>query len=269
MIGGLENLSYEERLRELGWFSLEKRRLWGDLIVAFQYLERAYKKDGEGLFRRTRRDRTRRKLEERLKSEINIPNLPLIQFGLLVLSGSACDENHQPIGLYRVKQAHWIHSIILPLAGESDALYTQQARNTHAKVKPQKTMMSTTPDMVKAPSHDGPDGPAKYIYREDSLQHSSSCNSRLKVREREMEHSSAALLSYLLSQTFYPVAQAQAKHSQLLQLLLTGLGLQTCHQFHPFLDLLQHLNAFPEVRGPELDTAPLDTSEVWPHQCNI
>ena len=32
-----EHLSYGERLRERGSFSLEKRRLQEDLIVAFQY----------------------------------------------------------------------------------------------------------------------------------------------------------------------------------------------------------------------------------------
>ncbi|KAK4830023.1 hypothetical protein QYF61_008286 [Mycteria americana] len=59
MIRGMEHLSDGERLRELGLFSLEKRRLWGDLIAAFQYLKGIYKKDGDKLFSRACCDRTR------------------------------------------------------------------------------------------------------------------------------------------------------------------------------------------------------------------
>ncbi|GAB0190644.1 hypothetical protein GRJ2_001529700 [Grus japonensis] len=59
LIRGLEHLCCEDRLRELGLFSLEKRRLQGDLRAAFQYLKRAYRKGGEGLFIRACSDRTR------------------------------------------------------------------------------------------------------------------------------------------------------------------------------------------------------------------
>ena len=59
MIRWLEHLSCEERLRELGLFSLERRRLRGDLIVAFQYLKGAYKQEGEWLFTRVDSYRTR------------------------------------------------------------------------------------------------------------------------------------------------------------------------------------------------------------------
>ena len=58
-IRGMERLCCEERPRELGLFSLEKRRLWGDLITAFQYLKGAYKKDGDKRFSRACCDRTR------------------------------------------------------------------------------------------------------------------------------------------------------------------------------------------------------------------
>ena len=56
---GLKHLPYEDRLRELGLFSLEKGRLQGDLIKALQYLKGDYKQEENQLFTQMDSDRTR------------------------------------------------------------------------------------------------------------------------------------------------------------------------------------------------------------------
>ncbi|PKU40661.1 hypothetical protein llap_9028 [Limosa lapponica baueri] len=59
VVRGMEHLTYENMLRELGLFRLEKRKPQGDLIVAFQDLRGAYRKDGDSLFSRACCNRTR------------------------------------------------------------------------------------------------------------------------------------------------------------------------------------------------------------------
>ncbi|XP_064505691.1 triadin isoform X3 [Pseudopipra pipra] len=59
LITGLEHISYEDRMRDMGLFSLEKRRLRGYLITVFQYLKGACQRGKEGLFTGACSDRTR------------------------------------------------------------------------------------------------------------------------------------------------------------------------------------------------------------------
>lgn len=59
MIKGLEKEIYDEKLKELGLFSVEKRRLRGKPLLVFKYMKGWYREDGDQLSSTCTQNRTR------------------------------------------------------------------------------------------------------------------------------------------------------------------------------------------------------------------